>query len=301
MPGDGADTTLQAVPFQCRISTWSEVERHALPTAQTSVLDVPETPVRWELRMPGLVTTLQLVPFQCSIRLFPLAKPTAQTSLEAIAVTALNEPPPDGGRLGLETMLHCVPFQCSTSGVVVLLPVPTAHTSLLDTPATPVKKFPGALGLGTTLQEVPLKCSAGRLELAGARVRHSTDGPDVVGGDFGDRVEGRLVHARGRDDVKAGHARQQCAAVEHLQPRPAPRCRVARGRVRPGHVAEYAAKGGKHGELLEIKREQGMNGRGFPLARTRRLTVSSRERAASSESRPFRIDEDSSGRMVTRI
>jgi hypothetical protein len=47
--------------------------------------------------------------------------------------------------------------------VVELLPVPTAHTSLLATPDTPLKKFPGTLGLGTTLQEVPLKCSASGL------------------------------------------------------------------------------------------------------------------------------------------
>src|SRR5271157_2902394 len=110
-PGDGAGTALQTWPFQCRICTWSEVERPALPTAQTSLLEVPETPERWELRGIGLVTTLQLVPSKCSIRLCPPAWPTAQTSVAEVAVTAFNVP----AAAGVETILQLVPSQCSTS------------------------------------------------------------------------------------------------------------------------------------------------------------------------------------------
>src|SRR5271166_5973840 len=115
MPGDGADTTLQAVPFQCRISTWSEVERPALPTAQTSVLEVPETPVRWELRRPGVETMLHCVPFQCStsgvVVLLPV--PTAHTSLLDTPATPVKKFP---GALGLGTTLQEVPLKCSASG-----------------------------------------------------------------------------------------------------------------------------------------------------------------------------------------
>src|SRR5262249_55047511 len=70
--GEGAETTLQAWPLKCRTCTVGCLP--IFPTAQTSLLEVPETPKRSaEL---GEVTTLQLLPSKCSIR---PARPTAQT------------------------------------------------------------------------------------------------------------------------------------------------------------------------------------------------------------------------------
>src|SRR5260370_40254415 len=110
----------------------------------------------------GLETMLQLVPSQCSTRSpeIWLWVPTAQTSVEEMAVTAVNEPPPEG--VGLVTTLQFVPFQCSINVWLVPLTVcpPTAQTSLLATADTPANELAASIGVGTVRQLVPLKCTA---------------------------------------------------------------------------------------------------------------------------------------------
>src|SRR5271166_2196055 len=300
-PGDGADTTLQAVPFQCRISVWSEVERPALPTAQTSVLEVPETLERWALRGIGLGTTTQLVPLKCSIRLVPPAAPTAQTSPSGVAVTAFNVPA--AATLGVGTIFHFVPSQCSMSGPVLF---PTAHTLVLDTAAT-LKSWPavpeGKLGVGTTLQLVPLKCSTSGVSRLVLVLRKEPTAQTSLGllgtaevalrpafGTFGLVTKWRPVTSdnRVRPSSTSSTGRRRGAVWRA----------AGRGRDTRRNTLQREES---MAQLLEINREQGMNGRGFHLARTRRLTVSSRPRAASSESRPFDIEEGSPGRTVTRI
>src|SRR5579884_3078595 len=69
------------------------------------------------------------------------------------------------GILGLLTMLHCVPFQCSikvTLGPCPGVEIPTAHTSLAETAATPERTLMiacGGFGLATMLHWVPSQCS----------------------------------------------------------------------------------------------------------------------------------------------
>src|SRR5439155_20536011 len=134
----GLDTTVHAVPSQCSVS----VLPPAVPTAQTSVVANAETDDS-SPRPPGpfgLDTTVQAVPSQCSARVLPPATPTAHTSFDEMTERAsscanawlvLGERPID----------HAVPLQCSTSGRpdwrLVLLPSPTAQTSLEEAPATP--------------------------------------------------------------------------------------------------------------------------------------------------------------------
>src|SRR5258707_1371584 len=87
--------------------------------------------------------------------------PAAQTSFDETAVTPSNSPPFLG--VGLATTRQLLPFQCS---IKVLseppLPnrIPTAHTSLLATPATPDRLSLLKGGWGTMLRCVPSKCSA---------------------------------------------------------------------------------------------------------------------------------------------
>jgi len=75
-----------------------------------------------------------------------------------MAVTEFNQPDP--GWVGAVTILHADPFQCSMSAVPVFPLDPTAHTSLVATPDTPKNSLLERAGVGTTLQDVPLKCSA---------------------------------------------------------------------------------------------------------------------------------------------
>src|SRR5271166_2484264 len=238
-PGDGAVTALQTWPFQCRICTWSEVERPALPTAQTSVLEVPETPERWELRGIGLVTTLQLVPSKCSTS-EPVLFPTAHTLVLDTAATLESWPAVPEGKVAVGTTLQLVPLKCSASGVIRLVlglrKEPTAQTSLglLGTAEVALRPAFGTFGLVTKWRPVT----------SDNRVRPSSTSSTG-------RRRGAVWRAagRGRDTRRNTLQREESMA-----------------------------------QLLEIKRERGMNGRGFHLTRTRRLTVSSRERAASSRS-----------------
>src|SRR5690348_3859922 len=139
-----------------------------LPTAQAC----PEggsadAPLSWDAEPgAGLAAMFQLVPSQCSMRVagMPLLlsdSPTAQTSLlETTAAPArLLNTAPDGPGLG--TTAQLVPFHRSVS---VPLPLsPTAHTSVVDTAATPrssdPEPVPPGLGLGTMLHAVPSQCS----------------------------------------------------------------------------------------------------------------------------------------------
>src|SRR5947209_8812479 len=66
--------------------------------------------------------------------------------------------------LGLATTLHCVPFQCSINVLLISLFLtmmyPTAHTSLDETAATPLRRLLlPAVGLVIRLQRVPSQCS----------------------------------------------------------------------------------------------------------------------------------------------
>jgi hypothetical protein len=171
VPGLGLETTLQLVPFQCRVSVCKTplLELSAYPTAQMSLAEATATEFNWFLNVPGLglETTLQLVPFQCSISVWLslLAYPTAQTSLAETAATSFRTS--SDPTLGLETTLQLVPFQCSISVCTLSVPpmdirvCPTAQMSLDDTTATALRellKVP-TLGLETTFQLVPFHCS----------------------------------------------------------------------------------------------------------------------------------------------
>src|SRR5262249_35959469 len=80
--------------------------------------------------------------------------PTAQTSFDEIAVTAYRVEFRTPGPI----IVQLLPSQCSINAVPE---VPTAHTSLLATAATPrsVLLVPSK-GVGTTCQLLPSKCSA---------------------------------------------------------------------------------------------------------------------------------------------
>src|SRR5690242_13047939 len=126
----GVETDVQPVPSQCSIRLrWTPVEV-TLPTAQTSLPVVAETPTR-AFTVPGfwVVTTDHAAPFQCSATVRPALAPTAQTSLPEIAATPDSDP-----LLGLVTTLQADPSQCS----VRLEPsnVPTAQTSFVAAAAT---------------------------------------------------------------------------------------------------------------------------------------------------------------------
>jgi hypothetical protein len=104
-PNCGVVTTVQLVPFHCSVKGSATIGLRVLteyPTAQTSVEEMAETPLRAVL--PGAGTMLQAVPFQFSmIEPFSVA-PTAQTSLDEMAVTAVSGPP----SAGVETTLQAV-------------------------------------------------------------------------------------------------------------------------------------------------------------------------------------------------
>src|SRR5271157_1503227 len=140
-----------------------------------SVLETAEMALKEALMEPsdpGAWTTFQLVPLKFSMRLPPLPlprPPTAQTSVDEMAVTALNSPPPAVslllpffGSVGVVWTLQDVPLKNSTSGVktpVLLRVLPTAQTALLDKAVTPESVPPLTAGAGTTDQLVPLKFS----------------------------------------------------------------------------------------------------------------------------------------------
>src|SRR5438128_12695314 len=92
----GPSKTLHAVPFQCSMTVVFDVPVAAKPTAQTSLVDTPATPLRMfcEVLGFGLGTIDQAVPFQCSINVVEVRRsllkttPTAQTALCAKAETA---------------------------------------------------------------------------------------------------------------------------------------------------------------------------------------------------------------------
>ena len=143
---------------------------------------------------------LQLVPSQCSTRAEPPAAPTAQTLFDEMTVTPLRLSPSISGPV---TTLQLVPFQCSIncspkSGLSGPVLNPTAQTSLLAAAATPKNWAPGPFipplgkgGVGTTLQLVPSKCSAG----VSGGAPPLADRPDVVVGDRRGR------HALGTDGL----------------------------------------------------------------------------------------------------
>ena len=131
------------------------------PAAQSLVRESAVT-VLSVMFVDGEGTTVQIWPSQCSVR--PVEKllesPTAQASLEEVAVTAARKLPFVNGGLGIN--LQRVPSQCSITESKIELPgwSPTAHTSWAEAAATPVRKLPfGSLGLWTTLQLVPSQCS----------------------------------------------------------------------------------------------------------------------------------------------
>src|SRR5947209_5885999 len=69
--GLGLGTMDQAVPFHSSVMVFSAPPTKAWPTAQTSLLDIAETPRRMlveALVRLGLGTMVQLVPSQCSVR-----------------------------------------------------------------------------------------------------------------------------------------------------------------------------------------------------------------------------------------
>src|SRR5579859_7078676 len=85
-------------------------------------------------------------------------------SLAASAEIPFNNSP--FTKAGLVTTLQLVPSQCSTRGLKMNVDpagagsLPTAHTSVDEMAATPVRKLPfGTFGPAVTLQLVPFQCS----------------------------------------------------------------------------------------------------------------------------------------------
>ena len=125
------------------------------PTAHTSLADTAVTPFRAgspDARL-GLGTMLQAVPFQCSISVWVPEYPTAHTSLADIAATPVKLLGPDlGVRTGDNAPCRAVPVlhQRLKSQGRRRTP-PTAHTSFVDTAATPFNLFDciPELGLAT--------------------------------------------------------------------------------------------------------------------------------------------------------
>src|SRR5437660_1114852 len=131
------------------------------PAAQALVRESAVTVLRL-MFVDGEDTTVQVWPSQCSVR--PVEKllesPTAQASLEEVAVTAARKLP--FANLGLEITFQLVPSQCSITESKIERPgwSPTAQTSRVEAAATPVRKLPfGSLGLAITLQLAPSQCS----------------------------------------------------------------------------------------------------------------------------------------------
>src|SRR5580704_7229691 len=116
----------------------------------------------------GVVTTRQVCPSQwaASVESVTLREaPTAQTSLVETADTDTKSGIPAAASGG--AACHVVPLKCSNRPCARLLPSkvkPAAHRSRAEVPPTafssssapgPVKGF----GLGTTAQDLPVKCS----------------------------------------------------------------------------------------------------------------------------------------------
>src|SRR5215510_1705355 len=112
--GNGKETLLQLVPFQCRML--------CSPTAQTSFEETPSTAFKMlPLYVPGLGLGImpQLVPFQCSVNVCKGIEPgspewpTAHMSLAEMAATPFNTTQVFPAGFGLATTLQLLPFQCS--------------------------------------------------------------------------------------------------------------------------------------------------------------------------------------------
>ena len=111
----------------------------------------------------GLAMIFHRLPFQCSmsvrvVRDESSKDPTAHTSLDVTADTALRAEEREPGGVGLVATLHAVPFQCSVRPAELR---PTAHASLPEMAATPARKEPAVptFGLGRMDHKVPSQCS----------------------------------------------------------------------------------------------------------------------------------------------
>src|SRR5580704_17363960 len=133
-------TCCQRVPFQWAIREVSApvvrfcTSPRAQPSVAESMLTEVSSGIRFVFDGPGLGTRLQAVPSQCTISVLVSGgfgvwiftrEPTAQTSEEETASTALSERSPDPP--GSVTGDQLVPSQCS-----VLPPLPTAQASEVD-------------------------------------------------------------------------------------------------------------------------------------------------------------------------
>ena len=203
-------STLHVVPLNCR--TWLGTSFPPPPTAKMSVLETAEMPVNapWA---DGAWTTLQLVPLKFSMswpRPVPVpVLPTAQTSVEEMAVTALSVAAPPA-IVGVVWMLQDVPLKNSTSGAAGAV---SAHGP------------DGVLGQGAHARK---RATADRrrgdhrparaVEVLDQRTgRVATDGPDVGGRYRRDRAEVRPRDGRARHDLEA--AREELARFELIESR----------------------------------------------------------------------------------
>jgi hypothetical protein len=180
----GLATIDQLKPLKCSISVrctiaidLEEPAETDHPTAQASDGEItlsPSTSFNNEPVGTGLDTTDQLKPLKCSINVSnsPLEEfaedmsPIAQMSEaeEADKSSRLLLVVPDG--FGLATIDQLKPLKCSMSGTSrALVPAPRAYpttqTSLAEIASTDERVFTArlVLGLGTTDQLKPLKCS----------------------------------------------------------------------------------------------------------------------------------------------
>src|SRR5258707_774023 len=91
----------------------------------------------------------------------------------------------DPPALGREATLQLVPSQCSISVCAIPEPVrakvPTAHTSVAETAATPRRTLPiPAVGLATILHFLPFQCSISACPLPLAAMKEPTAHTSVV-------------------------------------------------------------------------------------------------------------------------
>src|SRR5262249_49933245 len=111
----------------------------------------------------GEGTTVHSLPSQCMNTASDRLWPTAHTSLDARAATALSQLQPFG--FGLGTTVHCEPSQCSMRGWGGTKqgpgPLdPTAHTSSVATALTPNSWLEtSGVGAATIVHCTPSQCS----------------------------------------------------------------------------------------------------------------------------------------------
>src|SRR6516165_6347768 len=168
LDGVGADTSLQAWPFQrsARTNCLPVPVGFEVPTAMQLDAEAHETAVNPGACAPagfGVGCTVQCSPFQCSARVPASDPPTATQSVSETQVTQFSNAP---GREGIFCSRQVRPFhRCArvseTPRLLLVLPTATqADCAVQATPKRLLAPAPGGLGVGWTFQVEPFHRSA---------------------------------------------------------------------------------------------------------------------------------------------